>query len=162
MTGATRIGVTGHRSLNERTRRQIAGQLRARLQDLDAPALTGISCLAPGADQLFAETVLELGGGLEVVLPARRYRDVLPAAASAAFDALLGRACRVACLPFERPTPRAYRAAGRAVVEGSDVLLAVWDGLPPRGVGGTGEVVAYAHDLSVPVEIVWPEGARRR
>jgi hypothetical protein len=162
MTGPTRIGITGHRSLNERTRRAVVSRLRARLLELDAHALTGISCLAPGADQLFAETVLELGGGLEVVLPARRYRDILPSAASEAFDALLGRACRVGCLPFERATPRAYRAAGRAVVEGSDVLLAVWDGQPPRGVGGTAEVVAYARDLSIPVEVVWPDGARRR
>ena len=33
---------------------------------------------------------------------------------------------------------------GRATVAHCDVLIAVWDGLPPRGRGGTGEVVQLA------------------
>ncbi len=161
MTSQSRIGITGHRSLSGRTRRLVGHELRHRLLALAASSLTGITSLAPGADQLFAETVLELGGALEVVLPARRYRDALPRAAFGAFDLLLGRAERVQHLPFDRPTPHAYLAAGRVVVEQSDLLVAVWDGLPPNGLGGTADVVAYARDLAVPVEIVWPDGASR-
>jgi hypothetical protein len=48
-----------------------------------------------------------------------------------------------------------------AVVQRSDVLLAVWDGLPARWFGGTGDVVAYARERGVPVEVVWPRGAER-
>ena len=33
---------------------------------------------------------------------------------------------------------------GRATVAHCDILIAVWDGLPPRGRGGTGEVVQLA------------------
>ena len=33
---------------------------------------------------------------------------------------------------------------GRATVAHCDVLIAVWDGKPPRGRGGTGEVVQLA------------------
>ena len=33
---------------------------------------------------------------------------------------------------------------GRATVAHCDMLIAVWDGLPPRGRGGTGEVVQLA------------------
>ena len=33
---------------------------------------------------------------------------------------------------------------GRATVAHCDMLIAVWDGLPPRGRGGTGEVVQFA------------------
>jgi hypothetical protein len=46
-------------------------------------------------------------------------------------------------------------------VDRSDVLLAVWDGRPARGFGGTGDVVAYARRRGVPVEVVWPRGAER-
>ena len=54
-------------------------------------------------------------------------------------------------------TEDAYRAAGEAVVERSDVLLAVWDGQPAKGIGGTGEVVAAAGRLGVPVSWVCAE-----
>jgi hypothetical protein len=45
----------------------------------------------------------------------------------------------------------AYRAAGEAVVERSDVLLAVWDGRRAKGIGGTAEVVAAAGRSGLPV-----------
>jgi hypothetical protein len=41
-------------------------------------SLVGISCLADGADQLFARAVVDMGGALEVVIPAERYRMVFP------------------------------------------------------------------------------------
>ncbi|MFG2222777.1 hypothetical protein [Streptomyces sp. NPDC048644] len=42
-----------------------------------------------------------------------------------------------------------------------DRLIAVWDGQPARGYGGTADVVAYARSTGVPVEVVWPDGATR-
>ena len=39
---------------------------------------------------------------------------------------------------------RAYLLAGIVVIERCEILVAVWDGLPARGVGGTGEVVRAA------------------
>ena len=41
-----------------------------------------------------------------------------------------------------------------ATVDGSDVLIAVWDGEPARGRGGTAEVVAYARSLGKPVVLI--------
>ena len=38
----------------------------------------------------------------------------------------------------------AYVMTGRATVAHCDTLIAVWDGRPPRGRGGTGEVVQFA------------------
>ncbi|MFG2777635.1 hypothetical protein ACGFY7_07180 [Streptomyces prunicolor] len=42
-----------------------------------------------------------------------------------------------------------------------DVLLAVWDGRPARGYGGTADVVTYAREHDVPVRVLRPEGATR-
>lgn len=39
------------------------------------PEVTGLSCLADGADQVFARVVLEAGGTLEAIVPAQNYRD---------------------------------------------------------------------------------------
>jgi hypothetical protein len=46
-----------------------------------------------------------------------------------------------------------YRRVGRALLDRVGVLVAVWDGLPPRGPGGTGEVVQEAVRRGIPV--VW-------
>ena len=44
-----------------------------------------------------------------------------------------------------------YLAAGHRVVELSDLMLAVWDGSPAKGKGGTADVVAYAVRRGVPL-----------
>lgn len=47
----------------------------------------------------------------------------------------------------------AYEACGRHVVDHSDALLAVWDGEPSAGRGGTGDIVAYARARQRP--LIW-------
>lgn len=156
-----RVGATGHRLLHAETARIVERTLYERLSRLPAGVLVGVSSLADGADQLFAEAVLALGGSLEVVLPAARYRESLPSECLPAYDRLLACAAAVECLEHEDSTSEAHMAAGRVVVDRSDVLIAVWDGRPARGFGGTGDVVAYARERGVPVEVVWPRGVLR-
>jgi hypothetical protein len=156
-----RVGGTGHRLLHAGTARIVERALYERLARLPADVLVGVSSLADGADQLFADAVLTLGGSLEVVLPAARYREALPAESHAAYDRLLARATAVERLDYEDSTSEAHMTAGRFVVHRADVLVAVWDGHPARGFGGTGDVVAYARERGVPVEVVWPRGAAR-
>lgn len=155
-----RIGVTGHRDLAPSVADVVAASVRARLEPYGR-AMVGLSCLADGADTLFAEAVLARGAALEAVVPAAGYRDGLPAAHRPVYDRLLGRCALVHALPGAASTPQAHLAAGRLLVERCDRLLAVWDGLPARGPGGTADVVAYARSLSRPVTVLWPEGARR-
>jgi hypothetical protein len=45
----------------------------------------------------------------------------------------------------------AYLAAGKRVVDLSDIVLAVWNGKPAKGKGGTADVVAYAMRRCVPL-----------
>jgi hypothetical protein len=61
------------------------------------------------------------------------------------FDNLIDRASCVLELPgHSERLLDAYVMTGRATVSHCDILIAVWDGLPPRGRGGTGEVVQLA------------------
>jgi hypothetical protein len=46
---------------------------------------------------------------------------------------------------------KAYEAVGRFVVRHCDVLIAVWDGKPSNGRGGTAEIVHYAATSGVPI-----------
>jgi hypothetical protein len=123
--------------------------------------IIGITCLADGADQLFARAVITLGGRLEVIVPAEQYRGGLSPQALPEYDQLFAKADRIERLPFVESTEEAHMAAGKLIVDCSSLLLAVWDGAPARGYGGTADVVAYAREQGVPVEVVWPAGASR-
>ncbi|MFC4564642.1 hypothetical protein ACFO4E_22520 [Nocardiopsis mangrovi] len=155
-----RIAVTGHRQLRADVERAVDTAVRARLAAVDGP-LTGLSCLADGADTVFARAVLDAGGDLEVVVPAAGFRDALPAEHRPAYDALMASAARIHRLAHRESAPAAHMDAGRHLVDHCDELVAVWDGRPARGHGGTADIVGYARARHRPVSVVWPEGATR-
>ena len=161
------VGVTGHRAevleagdverLRERVKQTLlmieeAGRaLVERERDCFAagsPRLRFVSPIADGADQIAAELALELGWELQAISPFTRghYRESLANhGARERFDTLLDDANCLLQLPGDPDDSLdAYVMAGRATVAHCDVLIAVWDGKPPRGRGGTGEVVQLA------------------
>jgi hypothetical protein len=156
-----RIGITGHRGLPPPTQELITTALRKELEPHADRELVGVSSLAGGPDQLFARTVLDLGGTLEVVVPAEQYRDGLDPDEQHGYDELVAEAKHVERLPFVESTEQAHLAAGQMVVDRSECLVAVWDGKPARGIGGTADIVSYARQKGVPVAVLWPEGATR-
>jgi hypothetical protein len=156
-----RIAITGHRGLPAATERLVDRAIREQLAAYPGSDLVGITNLADGADQLFAQAVLDAGGQLEIIVPAARYRDGLPESAHAAYDALLVKASRVERLDRVESTEDAHMAASQAMLDRADQLFAVWDGKPARGYGGTADVVAEARDRGIPVTVIWPEGASR-
>jgi hypothetical protein len=157
-----RVGITGHSNLTPDSMPVVAEALGKILADLGDPVV-GVTCLARGADQVFARVVLETGGGIVVILPAADYRDrKVKTENRSEFEDLLGRATQVDVMPFETSNREAYMAASEAVLGGVDHLVAVWDGAPSNGHGGTGDVVAAARERGVPVTVVWPDGAARR
>jgi hypothetical protein len=156
-----RIAVTGHRGLPGPTARLVDAALRAELARRDDGALVGLSNLADGADQLFARAILDAGGTLEVVVPAERYRAGLPPESWPEYDALLARAASVTRLGRVESDAEAHMRASEELLERADLLLAVWDGNPARGYGGTADVVARARREGLPVVVIWPDGATR-
>jgi hypothetical protein len=157
---ARRIAISGHRGLPSPTADLVDRAIRGTLAAA-GPEVTAISCLADGADQIFARAVTDLGGELEAVIPADQYRDVLPADSRPEYDRLLATAAAVRQLPFTAPTSESYMAASRLMIDTADELYAVWDGQPARGYGGTADVVAYAFEHGKPVHVIWPAGAER-
>ncbi len=179
-----RLGVTGHRpnrlppSALPRLRRQtgeviallesIAGEAQAAQAEVSRAGrpvlLRTLSALAQGADTLVAEIALERGAELEAPLPfavAEYERDFPVGPPRECFHRLLGRAARVFPLDGTREREaEAYEAVGRLVVERCDVLLAIWDGEPAAGQGGTALIAAYARELGVPV--IWIHAASER
>ena len=186
---ALTVGVTGHR-LEAIPAAERAG-VEARIADVLArieaeakalhdreqelfsrqpPLFTLVSPLAEGADQMAAEAALTLGWQLQAVLPFDRasyLADFNDDDSARRFHQLVEAASCMLELPGDPRDPlEAYVMAGRGTVAHCDILIAVWDGLPPRGRGGTAEVVelalargtAIVHlpvDSSLPCEILW-------
>ncbi|CAM5624464.1 DNA recombination-mediator protein A OS=Streptomyces microflavus OX=1919 GN=Smic_14170 PE=4 SV=1 [Streptomyces microflavus] len=137
-----RIGITGHRSIPDGAQAHVLAGLRAALCGLDG-ATQALSSLAVGADQLFADLALTCGAELTVVIPSGDYEACFENAADLARYRLL--------------KPRGGRRARRPLRR----LLAVWDGRPARGLGGTGDIVTYARTLGRPVTVIWRDGVER-
>ena len=160
-----RIGVTGHRPnrLGPDTSALVEklGSVFAHIQkeviafgttheDVGTPRLQLISSLAEGVDRMAAHCALDLGYELQVPLPFPREEyaaDFAEPRSHDEFHALLARANSVFELESSPPHRElAYRAAGHIVLRQCDLLLAVWDGEPSRGIGGTSELIDIARD----------------
>jgi hypothetical protein len=154
-----RIGVTGHRHLADPV--AVAAAVDTVLDELcpvgHPDAVVVVSSLAEGSDRLVADRVLARPPAtLHAVLPlpTSDYRSDFPETA-AEFDTYLSRAAAID-VTGTAGTARegAYQAAGRAMVSASDVVVAVWDGRPAAGQGGTAEIVGYARRRGIPVRVV--------
>jgi hypothetical protein len=139
-----RVGITGHQSLKDpQAWDWVRATMRELLATMDRP-LNGITCLAMGADSVFAEVVLEHNGSIEAVLPFPECDLKLQAHDREAHRRLLDRASRVTVLEKKSSDEEAYLEAGKRVVDDAELIFAVWDGKPARGLGGTADIVRYA------------------
>ncbi|WP_031517678.1 hypothetical protein [Streptomyces sp. NRRL F-5123] len=160
---AVTLAVTGHIDLTPPSVPLVRAALDDLLAPYTGPELTGVSCIAAGADSVFAEAVLAVGGRLVVVVPSRDYRTAKVGPEHAPrFDRLLGAAAEVEVMDHATADRRAYETANRALLHRAQRLVAVWNGEPPTGRGGgTADTVQEARALGIPVDVVWPRGASR-
>lgn len=153
------IGFTGHQKIDnpERwtwVREQFARVLREAAGRKDRV----IVALAEGGDQLFAETALASGIPFAVVVPCEGYETSFDSpTARARYLELLGLAVGITRLGFPAPSEDAYLAAGKYIVEQAGLLVALWNGKPAAGKGGTGDIVAYARSQGRPVIHIHPD-----
>ncbi len=155
------VGVTGHRALhNEADLREQVSRVLDRLERLLARPRTPVvftilSPLAEGADRLVARAVLERRDAqLEVVLPLEKadyLHDFDSPNSRTEFATLLDSARHVRTLPPRASRTEAYAAVGRYVIDHCDVLIALWNGQPAAGEGGTAEIISYAREHFCPV-----------
>ena len=157
----TIIGVTGHTNLTAASLELVHTELLELLRPR-AANLVGMTCLARGADQVFADAVLALGGELHVVVPARNYfSGITNIVDRRRCDDYLARTSRTVDLDHEHAGPAAYLAASEYLIDHCELLVAVWDGSPGTGAGGTADAVEYARERERTLLRVWPEGTER-
>ncbi len=174
-----RVGVTGHREgsdLGSEALREAIQKVLAQIgsialeaflakrqrfaKDPNMPILRLVSSLAQGADRLVAQEATAKEYKLHALLPFPRgiYAKDPNLGSLDEFNDLLDdqeKTERVFELDNSSATEAerkaAYEAAGRLVLRQSDILIAIWDGEPARGMGGTGQIVEEAQALEIPV-----------
>ena len=116
-----------------------------------------MSSIADGGDRLFSQQARAIGLAWHAILPLPRAefaQDFTPAEWSAVEEALAA-ADHVRVINNENAEREdSYLDCGIETVNGADVLLAVWDGDPARGKGGTADVVQYAQSIGKPLMII--------
>jgi len=139
-----RIGITGHQRLPDPASWQWVEQGMNELLVAAQAPLVGISSLAAGADQLFARAVLQHGGALEVVIPFPGYESTFEEDRDRSeFNRMLELSTKAETLEGHAAHEEAYFAAGKRVVDLSELVVAVWDHKPAAGLGGTADAVEY-------------------
>jgi hypothetical protein len=153
------VGFSGHRHLGDVA--ALAKVLASELEGLRSRApgeWIALSSIAEGGDRLFVQSAKGLGIAWHAILPlpkAEFAKDFNPAEWEAV-ERTLGGAEHVRVITENGTRQDAYLDCGMATVDGADVLMAVWDGEPARGKGGTADVVAYARSLSKPLVTINP------
>jgi hypothetical protein len=151
------VGFSGHRQVDRPA--DSAGAIRTVLEALRREGTgewVALSSVAAGADTLFVQSALELGLAWHALLPlpAAEFRSDFEAQEWAVADALLPKAEQVRVITENGSRDDAYLDCGMETVNGCDVLLALWNGEPARGKGGTADVIAYARDLGKPIVVI--------
>lgn len=149
------VGVTGHQRIaKEEGWTAITARLDALIGHLEPPLL-GISSLAIGTDQIFADLILQRGGDLVALLPFPEYtRTFSEPEGRRRYRALLRAAKEVITLARVGSDAECYLNAGIQIVDRVDLLIVVWDGRPARGPGGTADIVALANKRGRAVSLV--------
>ncbi len=151
-----KAGVTGHQELGEY---KMVQWIRSKIEEaIDRHQVTmGFTSLAIGADQLFADVLCERHVPFTAVIPSEKYVHSFGENDRARYYSLLTKAELVVTLSYPEPSEAAYMDAGRTVVDAVDLLIAIWNGKPARGLGGTADVVSYALNLSKRVLHINPD-----
>lgn len=146
-----RIGITGHQNFStSREEKWVTSALKEWLGSV--PCSIGYTSLAAGTDQIFARILLEMHVPLVAILPSAGYEDAFESEEDEReFRRILGLAKEVRQLAFCAPSEAAFMEAGRCIVQASDLIVAVWNGKPAAGFGGTADVIEYAVRLKRPV-----------
>lgn len=143
-----KIGITGHQNIDfPENWAWVKLEIKNIISGFHTP-IVGVTCLALGADQIFANSVLENGGMIQAIIPFPGYEDIFDKESRIQLLKLIQSAKEVTVLKrFSESNEDSYLLAGKLVVDISDIMIAVWDGLPAEGMGGTGDIVTYASNL---------------
>jgi hypothetical protein len=174
------IGVSGHRLAkldvnNQRLIRKIVETLEGIRNKYPNHHFLVLSPLAEGADRLVAQLAMDvLGATLHVPLPLPYdlyVSDFESSDSVEQFKTMVGQAEYYFEMPMrfgnfrELAAPYSvenearnnqYALAGAYTIQRCDLLVAIYDGEPEAGTGGTGQVVKWYNEGGIPADFLYP------
>src|SRR5579863_500980 len=150
------IGFTGHRNLPDESKSRAC--ILKFLQQYKAgtnKTVYGVSSAAAGGDLLFAESCIQVGLPIRILLPApkEQFREDFDEPTWNRAVSVMEHAISVEVIGSGETKEERYYECGVETVQQSQMLLALWDGKPSLGLGGTEEIVTFAKGQERPV--VW-------
>jgi len=157
-----KIGISGHRDLLPEKEEEYLNTLINHLQKIQKEHprqnLCILTPLAEGADRLMAKAALKLHIAYDVILPMplELYREDFSPKSQEIFNYYLSKAKHIKTIPFyagntaelvsKSSIHRAfqYRQVGREIVDQSDEMIFMSDGIVNHKMGGTEDIAAYA------------------
>jgi len=147
------IGFSGHRKLEDEAKcRALICEFLSDRKAKVPGIVYGISSAAAGADLLFCECCISLDIPLRILLPSSRqdFKGDFEPADWARAEALFAQAISVEETSDGALKSEKYYECGIRTIQESQVLLALWDGEPARGLGGTEQMVTFARKIGRP------------
>lgn len=138
-----KAGITGNQNLgNLETVAWVVENLKNAIAEYQIQH--GFTSLAIGVHQLFTETLRELNLSYTAIIPCREYEKTFQTPETLEnYRILRQHETAAMALDFGTPTEAAFMAAGKRVIDLADFIIAVWNGQPAKGLGGTGDAVKY-------------------
>ena len=151
------VGVIGHRQLREeeipRLQQEFDSHIKSLLASLKLTKIIVLTGNAEGADRIPQASQYREHFSICAVLPFAReeyVRDFPSQNQRAAFEDSLNQSNYIVITP-NAPTgevaatarDKAYQECARWISDNSNLLIGFWDGLEPRGIGGTSDTVSY-------------------
>jgi hypothetical protein len=141
-----KVGFTGHQNIgSEQAVEWVCVALSEHVGKNNATH--GYTCLAAGADQLFAEVLRQKEIPFTALIPCDAYETTFDNLADLNnYNGLLSCAVERIQIGSGPPGEIAYYNAGKEIVRRAELVFAVWDGEKAKGLGGTGDIVIFAID----------------
>jgi hypothetical protein len=138
-----KVGISGHQSRPGIDWQWTASQVAEAFENWSVERI--LTSLAIGSDQVCAQQAFELDIAVTAVLPLSNYEQFFKSGDLPQYRDLLGK-CEIVTLADIADTQEAFFNAGKYIVDQATFLIAIWDGKPAVGLGGTADVVQYCLD----------------
>jgi len=151
------VGVIGHRHLQleelPRLQQEFDSHIKTLLESLKVTNIIVLTGIAEGADRIPQASQYRQHFSICAVLPMAKIeyaKDFSSRKQRAEFEEALNQ-CEYIVVSPHSPTGRlstklrdkAYQECARWISDNSNLLIAFWDGMEPRGIAGTSETVNY-------------------
>src|ERR1700686_4438738 len=160
LPAALAIGFTEHRHLPDETKsRAVIRKILLEWIDKVQGVVYGVTSAASGGDLLFAETCIELNLPIRIFLPVpkEKFREDFDDSSWDRAEGVFQKALSVEVTGAGEKLTERYYECGIETVQQCQLLIALWDGEPSQGLGGTADMVHFAKEQARPV--IWIHSA---